>query len=410
MYPSVLVTVLAGGLLLTPAFGQGRGGGSQGGSSAGSSSTGSTGTSNTRGSNPSTQPTQPTPQPNMPAPIFISGRVLMEDGTPPPNGVVIERLCNGRPHAEGYTDSRGDFSIQLFQPNNGIMQDADEDFGSRPGMGGMQSTMPGMSGPAGTNMGQERMLMGCELRAKLAGYRSQSVNLANRRPMDPPDVGTILLHRNAQNETGSTVSAVSLAAPKDARKDFTKGEDSLKKHKPEDARKDFEKAVAAYPHYAAAWSELGKLQMAAADTEGARKSFQAAADADPKFVTPYIELALLDVRAEKWQSVADLTGKAIQLDAFDYPQALYFNAVANFYLKNQEAAEKSARETTRLDTRHQFPGALHLLGLLLAQRGDYAGATEQLRTYLKVNPGAADAASTRQQLDQIEKMGAEAKK
>src|ERR1041384_2048557 len=40
----------------------------------------------------STQP--PTEQPQIPRPIWISGRVLMHDGGPPPESVTIERLCS----------------------------------------------------------------------------------------------------------------------------------------------------------------------------------------------------------------------------------------------------------------------------------------------------------------------------
>jgi tetratricopeptide (TPR) repeat protein len=408
MSPSFLVTVLAAGLLLPPAFGQARGGGTSpgGGTPGGSIGSTNSGTTGTRSTNPS--PTNTNTTSTMPSPIFLSGRVLLEDGTAPPSGVVIERVCDGRAHAEGYADNQGNFSIQLFQPNNGVMQDADETGGMRAGggTGGMGGASP--AGSASSTYAQDRALMGCELRAKLGGYRSQTVNLSGHRAMDPPDIGTILLHRAAGTEEGTTVSAVSLAAPKDARKAFEKGEEALKKQKADDARRDFEKAVAVYPRYAAAWCELGKLQMAS-DAESAHKSFQSAVDADPKFVTPYVELAILEVKAEKWQSVADLTRKATLLDAFDFPQAFYFNAVANFYLKNLEDAEKSAHEAARLDTRRQYPGDLHLLGLILAQRHDYAGAAEQLRNYLKIAPTAEDAESARSQLAQMEQLAAQAK-
>jgi hypothetical protein len=36
----------------------------------------------------------------MQRPIFLSGKVIMEDGTPPPDSVVIERVCNGMPRPE----------------------------------------------------------------------------------------------------------------------------------------------------------------------------------------------------------------------------------------------------------------------------------------------------------------------
>ena len=52
---------------------------------------------------------------------------------------------------------------------------------------------------------------------------------------------------------------------------------------------------------------------------------------------------------------------------------------------------------------------MHLLGVILAQRQDYAGAAEKFREYLKLAPMASDAPKVREQLDQIEKQSAQAK-
>ena len=38
---------------------------------------------------------------------------MLEDGSAPTESVVIERVCSGVAHSEGYTDSKGYFSIQL---------------------------------------------------------------------------------------------------------------------------------------------------------------------------------------------------------------------------------------------------------------------------------------------------------
>ncbi len=404
----VLVSgITAGALMLQPAFGQ------KGTAPPPSGNPGGGSTAPPASVTRPTTPTQPnnTGTPSMPAPIFLTGQVLLEDGTAPSSPVVIERVCHGQSHAEGYTDTKGYFSIQLFQRNSSVLQDASEDsLGSRMGSlsaGGLSAAGGGspLGASSSTAFAQDRMLLDCELRARAPGFRSQSVMLASRRPMDPPDVGVILLHRNAGSEDGSTVSAVSLAAPKDARKAYEHGESALTRHKPDDARKDFEKAVAAYPDYAAAWCELGKLQLADRDTAGARRSFEAAVKADPKFVAPYVELATIEFRAHNWPALADVTEKALKLDAFDYPQAFYYNAVANYYLKRMEQAEKSAREAERLDTRHQIVSDWHLLGVILAQRQDYAGAAEQLRNYLKLAPEAPDAATVRAQLAEVEKAG-----
>jgi tetratricopeptide (TPR) repeat protein len=341
----------------------------------------------------------------MPVPVPISGRVMVDDGTPPPETVVIERVCNGSTHAEGYTDRKGYFSIDLGM-NRGVMQDAStsgrpfNDTGmSVPGQAQMSS---GMSGGA---MSDQRY-MNCDLRASLPGYRSQVVSLANRRAMDNPDVGTIFLHRLG-NVEGRIVSAISLAAPKDARKAFEKGMDLAKKNKLDDAMKNYQKAVDVYPKYAAAWFELGKLQAARGQADAAHQSFDAAVEADPKFLNPYLELSRLALGAKNWRELADVSGRAVKLDPFDYPQQFFFNSVANFNLQNMDAAEKSAREAEKLDTQHHYPQVSHLLGVILAQRQDYTGAAGEMRNYLKFAPGAADAATVRAQLDQLEKLSAQ---
>src|ERR1035438_5069956 len=47
--------------------------------------------------------TTSTPQPRVPQPIRVSGRVMLDDGTAPTSSVVIQRVCNGGVHSEGYT-------------------------------------------------------------------------------------------------------------------------------------------------------------------------------------------------------------------------------------------------------------------------------------------------------------------
>jgi hypothetical protein len=50
---------------------------------------------------------------------------MLEDGTVPTGQVVIETVCNGIGHSEGYTDSKGYFGIELGA-RNGMINDASE--------------------------------------------------------------------------------------------------------------------------------------------------------------------------------------------------------------------------------------------------------------------------------------------
>jgi superkiller protein 3 len=219
--------------------------------------------------------------------------------------------------------------------------------------------------------------------------------------MDNPDVGTIVLRRIAGVE-GLTTSMTTLQAPKDAKKAFDKSRDLLKKNKAAEAQKELEKAVQIYPKYAVAWFQLGQIHQNGKRTEDARNAYQQALAADSKYVNPYMQLAAIAAGEQKWQEVADSTDRLVKLNPVDFPQAFFYNSVANYNLQNFEVAEKSAREAVKLDTQHRMPKAQHLLGILLAMRNELAPAAEHMRGYLQFAPQAADVDQVRKQLTEIE--------
>jgi hypothetical protein len=331
-------------------------------------------------------------EPTIPMPVFLSGKVVLSDGTPPPDSVVIERLCGGRRWPEAYTDSKGHFSFEVGR-NARVMPDASVSFweGAQP-----VSSTGGLS---------DHPLAGCELRASLPGYESSVVDLSARRRLDSPDVGTIVLRRLAAVE-GSTISVTSLEASKDARKAYEKGVQALKKEKWQDAQKNLQKAVELYPRYAAAWYELGRAYNGLGDTGQARECYGKALAADGKFLKPYLEIADLAMKEKNWKELAEKTGLLIKLDPVDYPGAYLYNSFAYYSMNNLDAAEKSAREGIRIDSGHSVPKMEHILGVILASKRDYAGAAAFLKSYLEHAPGASDAETVRKQLAEVERIAA----
>ena len=328
---------------------------------------------------------------------------MLDDGTPPPEPVAIQRICNTSPHTETYTDSKGNFSFQLGQ-QLGITPDASEQSwgAAQPGATSDMSipaTVPGNR----TILGRDpsMMLMGCTLRAQLAGFRSESVSLTNHRSLDNPDVGVIILHRLGKVE-GQTISVTSAMAPKDAKKAYEKALSDIKKQKWDSAEKELEKATESYPKYAAAWFELGLIEERSQNIDAARNCFQKALEADAKFLKPYEQLSRIQMHDQKWQDARDTTSRLVHLDPYDYPEAWYFNAVANYELKNYEAAEKAAREGIKVDNDHLVPRTNQLLAVLLAGKQDYAGAAQSLKNYLQVAPNGPDAETVKKQLAAVE--------
>lgn len=380
---------------------------SSGGSSGSGSRPGSTGgTPSIPTSTPQRQQSTPTFQ----RPIFIMGKVVMEDGSPLPQRVGIRRTCQGTStRRETYTDSRGTFSFQIggIQAMQFAPDAADSSAGMSPQAAAngdpLSQTFGTSSGISASGQSLEQQIWSCEVTAELPGYRSDTVSLAGRHMMDDPDIGTIVLHRIG-TVSGSMISVTSMQAPKDAHKQFEKARELASKGKVPEAQAYAEKAVNLYPQYAEAWYLLGQVHEKQKQIDEAHTDYMQSVQADPKFMAPYLSLAELAGIAKNWQEADQMSAKVMGLDGVDFPQAFFINAVANYNLAHFELAEKSARRAEQLDSQHRMPRIELLLGTLLERKGDYAGAATEYRSYLKLSPQAGDASDVQKQLAQVEKV------
>jgi tetratricopeptide (TPR) repeat protein len=324
--------------------------------------------------------------------IFISGKVTLDDGTDLAEPAAIQTICRGQRHTMTYTDRRGSFSFQFGDPNPSGSAD----------MSDASSSMM----TARASLQQSRDWQDCEVQAVLAGFSSDPVELTSRMStLESTDVGRVVLHR-LEHVDGTSISVTSILAPNPAKKALEKGREDEKKGKWDQAQQSFEKAVQIYPKYAAAWSELGQAQMHHNDAASAKHSFEQSVAADPKYVNPYVGLARMAFEANQWPDVLETTNKLLALNPVNFPEAYFFNGVANFHLKNLDAAEKSARQGLRVDDGHQFPKMEYLLGMILLQKADYPGATEHMTQYLHLATQPADVAVANNELAEIARLSA----
>jgi tetratricopeptide (TPR) repeat protein len=348
------------------------------------------------------QPTTPAPQRSNLQSLFISGTVVMEDGTAPPTGAVIEKVCGGSIKKEAYVSTTGYFGFQIGGLSNNfnvIPEASDDSFGRGDSFGGRIS-QPGFSSSSGLT--PTAGLMGCELRAQLAGYRSSVIMLDGFNPIGQLDVGTIVLYANERVQ-GTTISVTDMRAPKEAKKAMDRAAKALKNKKLEDAEKDLKSAVGVYPEYASAWFQLGQVYQIEKRFEEARGAYDRSITADGKYVNPYIQLARLAGMEQKWQEVADITDRAMTLDPLDFPEGYYFNSVAYLSLNKMDVAERSARKAFRLDSQHRYPRVHLILAEILRRRQDVSGSIEQLQAYLKFAPQASDADKVRSMIADLQK-------
>jgi hydroxyacylglutathione hydrolase len=140
------------------------------------------------------------PTDGIPRPITISGKVRVAgDGRSPTERVGIERVCNSIVYREGFTDSRGDFSFQVGVQSPGGLLDASVGFERVP-----PATEQGQGLQAGLS---DKGLVGCEIRANIVGYRSDSVMLGFRRALDDPFIGTIYIYPLPKPEDDAAAKA-----------------------------------------------------------------------------------------------------------------------------------------------------------------------------------------------------------
>jgi len=379
------------------AGGGARGGGTAPSNPSGPSTGGNTGNPGGRGiyTGPTNQTPQSPAQAPAPRPIFISGTVSTDNGSPLPGSVKIQAVCGADERIVTHTGPRGDFSFQWGQ-TAGIFEDASQSgpgsaFGANPGIGGVANSM---------GVGLANPLSNCELRVDAPGYVSSHAPLLNYGQLDRIEVGTLIIHQ-LTGEEGTTVSVLSMKAPKKAKKDFQKGTDHFRHREFKDAEVSFRKAVTEYPDYADAWLSLGRTERQLGAHDAAHEDFQKAMDLDKKLLGPWQELGYMACDQSKWEDAAKYLDQANRLDPMDSAMAWFFSAVADFNLQRYEAAERSIRAELRLNADGN-PRAKYLLGLILLARNDVTGGSEALRAFLKNAPAGAEAEMAKKQLLRVE--------
>lgn len=315
---------------------------------------------------------------------YLSGRVLMADGGELPAGVTVRRVCGTRVTAEAYTDSRGYFVLSLGG-GAPLLGDASSPGGFRRADSDPSPMItPKVRNPLPATSSD------CDLRAVVAGYKSDILPLAGSHPGDSGDIGTILLRRQGRNG-GNATSATTGLAPKNARKFYEKGLEAIRQDGPDAAQKDFLRAVQIFPRFAEAWFELGRIYDQRVHPAEARDAYTKAIRADSGYAKPYERLCLLDVKEHLWEQAAETSGKVLGLDPIDFPEAYYVNALANYQAHHLTAAERSARKAVAMEDAN--PEADYVLGMILAEKGELPEAAANLRAYLAAG-GSGETATT----------------
>lgn len=307
----------------------------------------------------------------------LLGKLVLEGESLPWEPMLVAVDCKGTTVNLTQTDLHGRFVIR-FVDNQGIEKI-----------------------PQDAQRQMETKYEGCVVRAALTGFHSSEKTIKVNNFRDEPDLGTITLSPEGRG-SGMEVSLTTKSAPAQAVKAYEKARGDWLEQNPSGAQKNLQKAVQDYPQFAEAWLQLGKMREDG-DRQGARDAFAKALAADPNFVLPYEQLAGMATQEQKWQEALSNTGKALALDPSGTPQVWYYDALAKVQLGKTNQAQVSAEKALAIDPRHTVPNTEQLLAVVLARKGDYAGAIAHLKNCLTYTPNGDGADLIKQQIAQLEK-------
>jgi tetratricopeptide (TPR) repeat protein len=120
-------------------------------------------------------------------------------------------------------------------------------------------------------------------------------------------------------------------------------------------------------------------------------------------VSAAIEDSLIALENGRWQEAAQLSNRVLEFsrDGPTLRTAYFVDAAANLRLGNPDRAERSARESIRLDGARRNPKSGLILALSLVQKRQPGEAARLFEAYLQAEPTSPEAPSIRRQLAEL---------
>jgi cytochrome c-type biogenesis protein CcmH/NrfG len=300
--------------------------------------------------------------------LILQGKVVMTDGSPPPQSVGIERVC---------TDTYGSAPGPLTDKKTGAYvwrMEVD---------------------PLYTRQ--------CVLRATLKGYSSSAISISDLKEQSDPHMVPLVLTPMAGDPNKLTLSNDDI--PSKASAAWKAALKAMDSQNLSEVVNQLKMAVQAAPKFAQGWSVLGVVYVNQDKPADARDAFAHAIAADPKVLAPYVSLTRLCITAKDWDCAAKYSDALVKLDSKkDWPEIYLHQAVARYWMKDLDGAKASAEKALSLDKVHHR--AEYILGRILEAKGDISGAREHMMKYLELDPLASDAAQVKAHIENLGKPAA----
>lgn len=206
-----------------------------------------------------------------------------------------------------------------------------------------------------------------------------------------------------QGELGAGTPAVGVVdanVPADARKEFDKASDNIKREDWKSAQAHLEKAIAIYPKYAMAYGSLALVYSHEKQNEKVVENFRKAAELDEHMQQANAYLGQFYYDNHDFKQAEPFLERASTGDPKN-PQLLL--ALANCQVRNGEPdkALANAQKVHAIPDHKKYAMAHVIAGQILADKGDKQHARDEFKAFLQEDPGSPLAPRVKDALAQL---------
>jgi tetratricopeptide (TPR) repeat protein len=194
---------------------------------------------------------------------------------------------------------------------------------------------------------------------------------------------------------GPSVSAVELAIPLRAQKEFDRANELIGKQEFSKAIQSLNRAIAIYPAYAGAYNNLGVIYARLGDRAQEREALQKALSINDHFAPAYVNVGRLNIAAGDFSGAETALNRAAAFDPTD-AMTLVLLTYTEFMSRHIDQAIATSRKAHTLPGSHAF--AHQVAARAFEQKRDGANAIAELEQFLKEEPEGSRADVARKEL------------
>lgn len=202
----------------------------------------------------------------------------------------------------------------------------------------------------------------------------------------------------AQMKAG-VLNAALATVPKPALELYEKGVQAAGRGETDKAIDDLRRAVGLHPNFGLALNELGVQYLRKGELDKAADALQKALQIAPEAPEPALNYGIVLLQQKRFPEAEKQLRDALQRNQNTYTAHLYFG-ITLIYIKNYPEAEEELRKAITIGG-PKAGQAHYYLGGLYWQTGKHKEAADELETFLKLEPKAANADKLRNTIKEL---------